>query len=101
MFSGLASIFLLLEHSEEGNWSNWLGAAWLIGLAGAAGLEAFLNFCLGCVFFGWGIRFGLIPANVYTVHLNTKAETENTWEVMHTNLGEGPPTVHTKQHKVS
>eukprot|EP00238_Polyblepharides_amylifera_P009541 CAMPEP_0196572832 /NCGR_PEP_ID=MMETSP1081-20130531/2808_1 /TAXON_ID=36882 /ORGANISM="Pyramimonas amylifera, Strain CCMP720" /LENGTH=910 /DNA_ID=CAMNT_0041890289 /DNA_START=61 /DNA_END=2793 /DNA_ORIENTATION=+ len=101
MFSGLGALFLLLDHSSDDSWCNWLGAAWLLGLAGAAGMEGFLDFCVGCLFFGWGIRLGIFPPHVYTVHLNTKAETENTWNVMNTRLNEGPPKfhrVHQKSH---
>lgn len=100
MFSGLGALFLLLNQSNDESWSNWLGAAWLIGLAGAAAMEAFLNFCLGCVFFSIGIYLGVFPKGVYTVHLNTKTEMVNTWDVMNTRLGQvlGEPI--SKQHQV-
>eukprot|EP00241_Pyramimonas_parkeae_P004658 CAMPEP_0114246674 /NCGR_PEP_ID=MMETSP0058-20121206/12600_1 /TAXON_ID=36894 /ORGANISM="Pyramimonas parkeae, CCMP726" /LENGTH=909 /DNA_ID=CAMNT_0001359899 /DNA_START=188 /DNA_END=2917 /DNA_ORIENTATION=- len=100
MFSGLGALFLLLNQSNDESWSNWLGAAWLIGLAGAAAMEAFLNFCLGCVFFSIGIYLGVFPKGVYTVHLNTKTEMVNTWDVMNTRLGQvlGEPI--SKQHQL-
>lgn len=35
-------------------------------------MEAFLDFCLGCVFYGLGIRFGLIPPFVYRIYTNIR-----------------------------
>jgi hypothetical protein len=49
---------------------TWLTAGWgtarfiLLPLIGAASLEGFLGYCLGCTIFGWLIRFGLIPDSV-------------------------------------
>jgi hypothetical protein len=42
------------------------GAAWIVlgALAVAAGLEAFLGFCLGCRVFALAMRVGLIPEAV-------------------------------------
>jgi hypothetical protein len=45
--------------------AGWLDARWiLIPLVGAASLEGFLGYCLGCTVFGWLIRGGLIPESV-------------------------------------
>jgi hypothetical protein len=42
--------------------AGWLDARWiLIPLVGAASLEGFWGYCLGCTVFGWLIRAGLIP----------------------------------------
>ena len=40
---------------------NYVGAGFYAGLALASGMEGFLDFCLGCVFFRLGINLGLIP----------------------------------------
>jgi len=45
--------------------AGWLDARWiLLPLIGAASLEGFLGFCLGCTVFGWLIRAGVIPASI-------------------------------------
>ncbi len=45
--------------------AGWLDARWiLVPLIGAASLEGFFGFCVGCTIFGWLIRFGLIPEAV-------------------------------------
>ena len=36
----------------------------IVGLQGAAALEAFAGFCLGCVIFGQLMRWGIIPTTV-------------------------------------
>eukprot|EP01062_Namystynia_karyoxenos_P077584 TRINITY_DN783_c0_g2_i1.p2 TRINITY_DN783_c0_g2~~TRINITY_DN783_c0_g2_i1.p2 ORF type:complete len:1063 (+),score=370.10 TRINITY_DN783_c0_g2_i1:116-3190(+) len=42
-------------------------------LAAAASLEAFLDFCAGCWFFGYLIKFGLVPESVNDMHIGQKA----------------------------
>jgi hypothetical protein len=48
----------------------WLSAGWgdarwiLVPLVGAAALEGFLGYCMGCTVFGWLIRAGAIPEAV-------------------------------------
>jgi hypothetical protein len=45
--------------------AGWLDARWiLLPLVGAASLEGFFGFCLGCTIFGWLIRAGLVPESV-------------------------------------
>lgn len=45
--------------------AGWLDARWiLIPLIGAASLEGFWGYCLGCTVFGWLIRRGLIPESI-------------------------------------
>lgn len=44
---------------------GWGSARWiLLPLIGAASLEGFLGYCLGCVIFGWLIRARLVPEAV-------------------------------------
>jgi hypothetical protein len=45
--------------------AGWLDARWiLLPLIGAASLEGFAGFCLGCTVFGWLMRVGVIPESV-------------------------------------
>ena len=45
--------------------AGWLDARWiLLPLIGAASLEGFAGFCLGCTVFGWLMRAGVIPESV-------------------------------------
>jgi tellurite resistance protein TehA-like permease len=64
---------------EDETAASTAGAVVIGMLAGAAGLEGFANFCLGCLFFSWGIRFKLIPSYVYTIHNNSRDEIEASW----------------------
>lgn len=64
---------------HAGEWCKWVAFAWLAGLAGAAGMEGFMNFCLGCVFFGYGVKFGIVPPSVYRMHVGEVADTAFTW----------------------
>ena len=56
-FSLMGTIFYFVDF--EGH--QYVAAAFMAGLAGASGLEWALDFCLGCLFYSWGIQFGLIP----------------------------------------
>mmetsp|Transcript_13654 Transcript_13654/g.43079 ORF Transcript_13654/g.43079 Transcript_13654/m.43079 type:complete len:611 (-) Transcript_13654:65-1897(-) len=56
-------------------------------------MEAFLDFCVGCVFFGIGIRFGLVPRSVYSNYIDLRAENSDNWDDANASLGEGPPAV--------
>ncbi len=48
----------------------WLAGSWslarwlLVPLIGAASLEGFLGFCVGCTIFGWLIRAGVVPESI-------------------------------------
>ncbi len=45
--------------------AGWLDARWiLLALIGAASLEGFLGFCVGCTIFSWLIRAGAIPESI-------------------------------------
>eukprot|EP01062_Namystynia_karyoxenos_P077583 TRINITY_DN783_c0_g1_i1.p1 TRINITY_DN783_c0_g1~~TRINITY_DN783_c0_g1_i1.p1 ORF type:complete len:1020 (+),score=346.29 TRINITY_DN783_c0_g1_i1:97-3156(+) len=48
------------------------GSVVCAGLAGAAALEAFFDFCLGCWFFAMGIKFGVLPATVNDLHIGQR-----------------------------
>lgn len=79
-FSLMSVIFYFVEFENH----EYIGMAFMVGLACAAGLEGFANFCLGCLFFGWGIKFGLIPDYVYRIHTATRQETSDSWDYMYT-----------------
>ena len=56
IFSFLGSLFFLLGFAS----SDIVGSIFMGGLTLACGMEGFLDFCLGCVFFRIGIQLGLI-----------------------------------------
>lgn len=59
----------------------YIAGAVILGLlAGAAGLEGFVDYCVGCVFFGLGVKLKLVPAYVYAIATNTLEETKLAWE---------------------
>ena len=55
------------------------GAVVIAMLACASGLEGFIGFCLGCLFYGWGIQFGLIPDYVYRIYTSSRQEIVDSW----------------------
>ena len=52
-------------------------------------MEGFADFCLGCVFYGLGIDFGLLPKSTYRIHTATRQETVESWDYQ--NLDSGAP----------
>jgi len=45
--------------------AGWLDARWiLVPLVGAASLEGFVGFCLGCTIFAWLIQLGIVPESI-------------------------------------
>lgn len=59
---------------------HWIPCTVIAGiLAFFAALEAFLNFCAGCLVFSYLIKWGIVPDTVYMVHINTLPETKYTW----------------------
>lgn len=70
-------------------------------------MEGFLDFCFGCLFFGYMIRFGLVPPSVYKVHNNTRPEIIYTWEDRNRRLNEPKPETvvrtynNSKQHSAT
>lgn len=95
MFSGLAALFLLLA-PEHGLAFKWIGVFWLVGLLGAVALNGFVDFCLGCVFFAWGIRFKVFPKTLYTVSISEKPDMKWTWADTNKRLNEGVATAGSK-----
>jgi glutaredoxin 3 len=72
---------------------NIVAGAVILGLlAGAAGLEGFCDFCLGCIFFSWGIRFKIIPSSVYRIYTSSRHEYVESWRYAHKASGAPPPT---------
>jgi glutaredoxin 3 len=49
-------------------------------LTGRLSLLAFFDFCLGCLFFGYGIQYGIISDQVYRIYTQTRQETIDSWE---------------------
>jgi hypothetical protein len=82
VFAGLGCLFLFLA-KEHGEGLLWLGVAFLICLAGAAGLNGLIDFCLGCVFFKLGIEYKVFPKTVYTRTINEKQDTKWTYADLH------------------
>ncbi|PSC71350.1 C4-dicarboxylate ABC transporter [Micractinium conductrix] len=56
-------------------------ASCILGMyAALAFLEASIDFCMGCVMFGWAVKFGMVPPTVYSVGIAAKPEAEYTYE---------------------
>jgi hypothetical protein len=55
IFSWLGSLFYLVHFPGH----DIVGSVFMGGLAGAAFMEGFLDFCVGCVFFRIGIKVGI------------------------------------------
>jgi glutaredoxin 3 len=66
------------------------GAVMLGLLAGAAGLEGFFDFCLGCLFFSWGIQLKVIPSTVYRIYTSSRQEIVESWQ--YANSASGAPS---------
>ena len=75
-FSLMGTIFYFVEF----DYHEIVGAVFMGGLAGASGLEGFCDFCFGCLFYGYGIQFGLIPDGVYRIYSSSKQETKDSWD---------------------
>lgn len=61
------SIGLVIAGAALITWTcaGWLDARWiLLPLIGAASLEGFAGFCLGCTIFAWLMRLGVVPEAV-------------------------------------
>ena len=61
LFSLMGSLFYLLGSYSNLDFSQFIGAAFMGMLACASGMEGFLDFCLGCVFFRLGVQLGIFP----------------------------------------
>ena len=42
-------------------------------------LEFSIDFCMGCVMFGWMVKFHILPKEVYNVGISSKPEAEYTY----------------------
>eukprot|EP00122_Pirum_gemmata_P008520 Pgem_evm1s7856 len=73
--------------------TNIAGSVVCAMLAGAAGMEAFLDFCAGCVMYGWFIKFGLLRGTVYKMHVNFKDEKQTFYDDNHKDSGFSTPDV--------
>jgi hypothetical protein len=71
----MGTIFYFLDFKGH----EIVGAIFMGMLCGAAGLEALMDFCLGCLFFGYGIQYGIIPEQVYRIYTATRQETVDSW----------------------
>lgn len=87
MFAGLSSVFYFLDFKHH----EYLGMAFIAGLAGASGLEWALDYCLGCKFYGIGIYLGLIPDYVYRIYTSSRQEIEDSWDYMFLDSNAPPP----------
>mmetsp|Transcript_19267 Transcript_19267/g.32174 ORF Transcript_19267/g.32174 Transcript_19267/m.32174 type:complete len:928 (-) Transcript_19267:1082-3865(-) len=67
------------------------GAVVLGLLLGAAFLEGFVGFCVGCLFFGLGVQFGIFPDYVYRIYANTREETAAAYDYLHDDFGAQAP----------
>ena len=90
LFSGLAALFFMLA-PEHGVAFKWIGFFWAVGLLGAVALNGFVDFCLGCVFFALGIRFGVFPKTLYTRSITEKPDLKWTWADTNKRVAEGAP----------
>lgn len=77
-FTLMGTLFYFVEF--EGH--QYVACAFMAGLACASGLEWAFDFCLGCLFFSWGIMFGVFPDYVYRIYTSSKQETEDSWDYM-------------------
>jgi glutaredoxin 3 len=87
MFSGLGTLFYFVEFRGH----QYVGCAFMAGLAGASGLEWAIDFCLGCKFFAIGIYMGLLPDHVYRIYTSTRQEVEDSWDYMFIDSGAAQP----------
>lgn len=78
-FSLMGTIFYFAEFPNH----QYVASAFMAGLAGASGLEWAFDFCLGCLFYSWGIMFGVFPDYVYRIYTSSKQETEDSWDYMY------------------
>ena len=61
IFSGFGSLCFLLASLLNVDIILYIGIGFMGGLAVATGMEGFLDFCVGCVIFKYGILLGIIP----------------------------------------
>ncbi|CAB9507889.1 Glutaredoxin-C4 [Seminavis robusta] len=86
-FSLMGTIFYFVEFEYH----QYIACGFMAGLAMASGLEWAFDFCLGCLFYSWGIMFGIFPDYVYRIYTSSKQEVEESWEYMHYNSNAPKP----------
>mmetsp|Transcript_17264 Transcript_17264/g.37068 ORF Transcript_17264/g.37068 Transcript_17264/m.37068 type:complete len:980 (+) Transcript_17264:94-3033(+) len=67
------------------------GAVILACLVGAAGLQAFADFCVACLFFDIGLRLKIVPNDVFRIFANMQQETKDAWQYAHVSSGPAKP----------
>ncbi|KAL4531957.1 hypothetical protein Ndes2437B_g02386 [Nannochloris sp. 'desiccata'] len=72
----VSTIFLFVSGFDS---QEIIPACFLSVYASLAFAEAALDFCMGCVMFGWLVQFGILDKNVYAVGIATKPEAEYTY----------------------
>ncbi|KAG2497195.1 hypothetical protein HYH03_004784 [Edaphochlamys debaryana] len=95
MFSTLSFFFFMVSIHEDK--LNIVGLSFACALGAASLMEWALDFCLGCWMFGMMIKFGLVKDTVYQTFINTKDETEYTYDFFNKRLNEGDPPMLAKR----
>ncbi len=72
----VSTIFLFVSGFDS---QEIIPACFLSVYACLAFAEAAFDFCMGCVMFGWLVKFGILNKNVYAVGISTKPEAEYTF----------------------
>jgi len=72
----VSTIFLFTSGFDS---QEIIPACFLSVYAALAFAEAALDFCMGCVMFGWMVQFGILSKNVYAVGIASKPEAEYTY----------------------
>jgi tellurite resistance protein TehA-like permease/glutaredoxin len=83
-FFGLACCLGIRGHGD----TREIGGSVVVGVVmGAAALEAFLNFCLGCYFFGLANSMGIVPDTVYQPYTDSIGMSRHTMKALKTKKG--------------
>jgi hypothetical protein len=90
LFAFLATLFYFVIDGFDDH--ELVGAIIMAMLAGASGLEGFANFCLGCLFYGYGIQYGIIPSSVYRIYTASREEIIKAWDYKFLDSNAPPPT---------
>lgn len=92
-----AAVIYFYVFDDKDDASLWASVV-IVGLIGAAGMESFLNFCLGCWMFSMATRVGLIDPVVYSHTEMVVSEQRWASDIYYRRLGEDqdPPVVEMK-----
>lgn len=55
-------------------------SSWFANVSLFLFFKAFVDFCLGCLFFNYGVRCGIFPDYVYRIYTQTRQETVDSWK---------------------